>query len=171
MSHTTLQSTIRLTLGGIALAVAGFGSPLASLANPIAQQSKEAIMNSNGQQQIETVLFAYRDALNASDVSQVLALYSEDGVFMPSGAPTSVGQEQVKAAYEYVFSSIQLNIEFSIDEIAVLGDHAYARTTSKGTVLIRATDEKAPEENRELFVLKKEAGSWKINRYMFNKAQ
>lgn len=171
MSHSTLQSSIRLALGGIALALVGFVSPLTSLANPITQQSKETNMNSNEDQQIETLLFAYRDALNASDVSQVLTLYSQDGVFMPSGAPTSVGQEQVKGAYEYVFSSIQLDIEFHIQEIAVFGDHAYAQTTSKGTVLIRATEEKAPEENRELFVLKKEAGSWKIHRYMFNKAQ
>jgi len=26
-----------------------------------------------------------------------------------------------------------------------------------------------PEENRELFILQKENGSWKIDRYMFNK--
>ncbi len=26
-----------------------------------------------------------------------------------------------------------------------------------------------PEENRKLFILQKENGSWKIDRYMFNK--
>ncbi|MEZ4776533.1 MAG: SgcJ/EcaC family oxidoreductase [Bacteroidia bacterium] len=118
---------------------------------------------------IENMLFAYRDALNASDVSKVLPLYTEDGVFMPSSAPTSVGQEQVKGAYEFVFSNIQLNIEFYIDEIVVNGDFALARTTSKGTTLIHATGETVPEENRELFVLQKTSGSWKIARYMFNK--
>ena len=120
---------------------------------------------------IEQLLFTYRDALNASDVSQVLPLYTQDGVFMPSGAPTSAGPEQVKAAYEFVFSAIQLSIEFYIDEIVVDGDYAFARTTSKGTTLIHASGETVPEENRELFVLQKEQGIWKIARYMFNKME
>jgi hypothetical protein len=39
----------------------------------------------------------------------------------------------------------------------------------EGSTLIHATGETVPEENRELFVLQKENGSWKIDRYMFNK--
>lgn len=118
---------------------------------------------------IQKMLFAYRDALNASDVNQVLPLYTTDGVFMPSNAPSAIGQEQVKASYEFVFKIIQLNIEFFIDEIVVNGDYAFARTTSKGTTLIHANGQTVPEENRELFVLQKSNGTWKIARYMFNK--
>lgn len=118
---------------------------------------------------IEKLLFSYRDALNASDVNKVLPLYTNDGVFMPSNAPSAIGQKQVKAAYEFVFSQIQLNIEFYIDEIVVTGDYAFARTTSKGTTLIHANKQTVAEENRELFVLQKTNGQWKIARYMFNK--
>ncbi|MBL7991870.1 MAG: SgcJ/EcaC family oxidoreductase [Candidatus Kapabacteria bacterium] len=118
---------------------------------------------------IEKLLFSYRDALNASDVNKVLPLYTSDGVFMPSGAPSALGQEQVKAAYQSVFTSIQLTIEFYIDEIVVHGDYAFARTTSKGTTLIHANGQTVAEENRELFVLQKAGGQWKISRYMFNK--
>jgi uncharacterized protein (TIGR02246 family) len=118
---------------------------------------------------IEKLLFSYRDALNTSDVNKVLPLYTNDGVFMPSNAPSAIGQEQVKAAYEFVFSQIQLNIEFYIDEIVVNGDYAFARTTSKGTTLIHANKQTVAEENRELFVLQKTNGQWKIARYMFNK--
>lgn len=118
---------------------------------------------------IEKLLFSYRDALNASDVNKVLPLYSNDGVFMPSNGPSAIGQEQIKASYEFVFKTIQLNIEFFIDEIVVDGNYAFARTTSKGTTLIRANNQTVPEENRELFVLQKVNGEWKIARYMFNK--
>ena len=118
---------------------------------------------------IEKLLFSYRDALNTSDVNKVLPLYTNDGVFMPSNAPSAIGQEQVKAAYEFVFSQIQLNIEFYIDEIVVNGDYAFARTTSKGTTLIHANKQTVAEENREIFVLQKTNGQWKIARYMFNK--
>ncbi len=130
------------------------------------QNNKNKTMETSA---IEKLLFSYRDALNASDVSKVLPLYTEDGVFMPSNAPTAAGQEQVKAAYEFVFKAIQLHIEFYIDEIVLHGDYAFARTTSKGTTLIHATGETVPEENRELFVLQKANGQWKISRYMFNK--
>jgi len=126
-------------------------------------------MESNEKNEIKKLLFTYRDALNASDVNKVLPLYTEDGIFMPSGAPTSIGTEQVKGAYEFVFSNIELSIEFYVDEISINGDYAFARTTSKGSTLIHATGATVPEENRELFVLQKENGQWKIDRYMFNK--
>lgn len=118
---------------------------------------------------IKELLFQYRDALKASSVDQVIPLYTTDGVFMPTGFPTAIGTEQVKGAYAGVFSMIKLNIEFFIDEIQVDGDHAFARTTSKGSTLIHATGETVPEENRELFVLQRTDSGWKIARYMFNK--
>lgn len=134
-----------------------------------AKPLRTEIMNEKEQREIKKVLFSYRDALNESNVEKVLSLYTENGVFMPSGAPTAIGQEQIKETYEFVFSAIQLNIEFYIDEIEIVGDHAFVRTTSKGTTLIHASGETVPEENRELFVLRQENGSWKIDRYMFNK--
>jgi uncharacterized protein (TIGR02246 family) len=138
-------------------------------------ENQSNILNQNTMEQtiektaIEKLLFSYRDALNTSDVNKVLPLYTNDGVFMPSNAPSAIGQEQVKAAYEFVFSQIQLNIEFYIDEIVVNGDYAFARTTSKGTTLIHANKQTVAEENREIFVLQKTNGQWKIARYMFNK--
>lgn len=130
---------------------------------------KTEIMNEKEKSKIKKVLFSYRDALNESNAEKVVSLYTENGVFMPSSAPTAIGQEQLKGTYEFVFSNIQLNIEFHIDEIEIVGEYAFARTTSKGTTLIHASGDTVPEENRELFVLKKESGSWKIDRYMFNK--
>ncbi len=122
-------------------------------------------------QSIEKLLFSYRDALNKSDVNDVLELYASDGVFMPSNGPSAIEQEQVKSSYEFVFNTIQLTIDFFIDEIVINGEYAYARTTSKGTTLIHANGQTVPEENRELFVLQKINGQWKIARYMFNKMQ
>ena len=80
---------------------------------------------------IEKLLFSYRDALNTSDVNKVLTLYTNDGVFMPTNAPSAIGPEQLKASYEFVFKTIQLHIEFYIDEIVVNDDYAFAMTTSK----------------------------------------
>ena len=127
--------------------------------------------NLTEKQSIEQLLFTYRDALNNSSVDSVLPLYTQNGVFMPTNAPTAIGQEQLAGSYGYVFSNIQLNIEFFIEEIGINGDLAYARTNSKGTTKIHATGETVPEENRELFVLKKVGNDWRIYNYMFNKTK
>jgi uncharacterized protein (TIGR02246 family) len=154
-----------LITGAIIFTIFAFQSKAVSQSNNL----KQAKMTTTEKSAIEKILFSYRDALNASDVSKVLTLYTSDGVFMPSNAPSAIGQLQIKASYEFVFSQIQLNIEFHIDEIVVNGNYAFARTTSKGTTLIHGNGQTVAEENRELFVLQKTNGQWKISRYMFNK--
>lgn len=128
-------------------------------------------MEKKAKQDIETVLITYKEALNASDAEKAASLYTKDGIFMPLGAPSAIGSEKIKGAYEFVFSNIQLNIEFYIEEIAVENKFAFAVTSSKGSTLIHATKETIAEENRELFIFENDKGVWKIARYMFNKTK
>jgi uncharacterized protein (TIGR02246 family) len=154
-----------IIIGAMIATIFAFQNKVESQSNNLKQLKMETTEKSA----IEKTLFSYRDALNASDVTKVLTLYTSNGVFMPSNAPSAIGQEQIKGSYEFVFKTIQLNIEFFIDEIIVNGNYAFARTTSKGTTLIHANGQTVPEENRELFVLEKVGEDWKISRYMFNK--
>lgn len=128
-------------------------------------------MQKEDKQNIETLLGEYQKALNTSDAKLAQSLYTTDGIFMPTEAPSGIGAEGILRSYEYVFSQIQLNIEFFIEEIEVEGNMAFAVTSSKGTTLIRATGDTVPEANRELFVFEKIDGTWKIARYMFNKTE
>jgi len=128
-------------------------------------------MEKQEKQKIETLLSEYQKSLNTSDAKLAQSLYTKDGIFMPTEAPSGIGSEGILKSYEYVFSQIQLNIEFFIEEIQVEGDMAFAVTSSKGTTLIRATGDTVPEENRELFVFEKVDSEWKIARYMFNKTE
>ncbi|MEQ8926140.1 MAG: SgcJ/EcaC family oxidoreductase [Fulvivirga sp.] len=120
---------------------------------------------------IEALLQTYKKSLNTSDAKLAQSVYTKDGIFMPTEAPTAIGSENILKSYEFIFTQIQLNIEFFIDEIVVEDDFAYAVTTSKGTVKIHATGIEAPEANRELFIFEKVDGVWKIARYMFNKSE
>ena len=129
------------------------------------------IMIKEEKQRIEALLSEYKKSLNTSDAKLAQALYTKDGVFMPTEAPSGIGSENILKSYEYVFSQIQLNIEFFIEEIEVEGNMAFATTSSKGTVKIHANGVEAPEANRELFVFEKVDGEWKIARYMFNKTE
>lgn len=129
------------------------------------------IMERQNKLEIEGLLAQYKTSLNTSSAALAQSLYAKDGVFMPTGAPSAIGSAEILKSYEFIFSQIQLNIEFYIDEIVVDGNFAFATTSSKGTTLIHANGETVPEENRELFVFEKIDGSWKIARYMFNKTK
>lgn len=128
-------------------------------------------MEKLARQDIESLLMTYKEALNTSNAEKATALYTKNGVFMPSGSPSAIGTENIKGAYNFVFSQIQLTIGFYIEEITIENNMAYAVTSSKGSTLIHANGETIPEENRELFVFEKEKGVWKIARYMFNKTK
>lgn len=132
---------------------------------------KTEVMQKEEKLKIEALLSLYKRSLNTSDAKLAQSLYTKDGVFMPTEAPSGIGAEGILRSYEFVFSQIQLNIEFFIEEIDVEGDMAFAVTSSKGTTLIRATGDTIPEANRELFVFEKVDSEWKIARYMFNKTE
>jgi len=132
---------------------------------------KTEIMEKEEKQKIEKLLGEYQKSLNTSDANLAQSLYTKDGIFMPTEAPSGIGSEGILKSYQYIFSQIQLSIEFFIEEIEVEGNMAFAITSSKGTVKIHATGVEAPEANRELFVFEKIDGEWKIARYMFNKTE
>ena len=82
-------------------------------------------------------------------------------------APALVGREAVRAGYQQVFASIKLQIRFDIHEVEVIGDWAWARTSSAGRTRLLVEDVEIAEGNNELFVFRREHGHWKIHRYLF----
>ena len=142
--------------------------PLALLAF-IPKHPLEVVM-SPAEEQLRALLATYETSLNAGDGARIEQLYAEDGVFMPAGFPTASGRSEVRGAYDAVFLNIRIAIHFTVDELTVKGDVAYARTHSAGTSTVVATGASGPEANRELFIFTRGPGGWKIARYMFNKA-
>ena len=121
------------------------------------------------EQAVAKVLAQYQDALVRADLETVMKLYSADGVFMPQHFPSSIGAEAIRKAYEAVFSAIELTVVFNVAEVQqVAPEWAFARTSSAGTVKVKATGQSGAEANQELFVLQKIAGAWKIARYCFS---
>lgn len=119
---------------------------------------------------IRALLAEYEKLLNASDAESIVRLYSTDGIFMPQGFPTAGGREAVLGSYRAIFENISLTIEFAVDEVVTVDGMATALTRSNGSVRMNATGDEALEANREIFVLVREKGAWRISRYMFNKA-
>jgi len=117
---------------------------------------------------LKAVIESYEKALNGGNTNKVLALYAQDGVFMPSNKPTATGHIQVKEAYINVFKSLDLNVSFHVKEIDKRSDIAFVRTVSDGQIKLLNKGDIIKNHSRELFVMKNINGHWKIYRYMFN---
>lgn len=126
-----------------------------------------AAANSSEEVKINEVIASYEQALNDSNTRKIISLYSDSPTFMPQHAPAQTGRLAVGNAYEQVFNSIDLEVDFTIHEIEVLGDTAWARTSSSGETTILANAAVIREGNNELFVFKKVDGDWKIHQYLF----
>lgn len=117
---------------------------------------------------IQKMLDRYAHALNDSDLNTVLTLYTKDGIFMPSHKPTSSGLVEIKTAYQLVFDTLDFDVNFHTREIVPTGSIAYARTVSGGHIKLIGKGDTIANQSRELFILEKHQGVWKIARYMFN---
>jgi uncharacterized protein (TIGR02246 family) len=118
---------------------------------------------------ITSLLHTYGSILATRSLPCLLNIYTPDGVLMAPGYQPAVGTEALKGSYERIFSTIRLDIKFSIDEIVVMdGEWAFARTTAEGRKfwLQRGTDER--HHNQEIFICRKYDGRWRIARYCFS---
>jgi uncharacterized protein (TIGR02246 family) len=134
-------------------------------------QSEKSGKSAGDKLAIENLINQYGEAIKSSSVEKVLAVFTADGVLMAPGAPTATGLEQLKGTYEYVFSAIKLDLKFTILEVTIDKDYALVRSESAGTTTVLANNQAGPDAYRELFVVRKEKGNWKIARYMYNKTK
>ncbi len=119
----------------------------------------------------EKLVREYFTALNAADAAKVVSLFTADGILLPTGAPTASGTEQLTGNYQYVFDNFAFDLKVTIEEVRVQGNYASVRSISKGSLVIKASGQKVEDDFRELFVLQKVDGSWKIATYMYNQAK
>jgi ketosteroid isomerase-like protein len=52
-------------------------------------------MEKEQKQKIETLLSDYQKSLNTSDAKLAQSLYTKDGIFMPTEAPSGIGSEGI----------------------------------------------------------------------------
>jgi uncharacterized protein (TIGR02246 family) len=129
-----------------------------------------AVFSASDVKEITATLHAYGAALKGRDVEEAVGLYTEDGVILAPHFAPSAGAAALREAYGRIFSSVQLDVRFDVDEVVVTapGAWAFARTTAEGTKTMLASGESEPHRNQELFIFRVEGGRWKIARYAFS---
>ncbi len=119
-------------------------------------------------QEIQNLLVTYQRGLNEGEVDLVRSVYADDAVFIGQPFPTATGKEEIGALYADVFSKLDFNVQFDIQDIELSGDRGFLRTRSHGSIVPKGQEPEGGEGNREVFVLKKTDGEWKFYRYIFN---
>jgi len=104
------------------------------------------------------------------DAAGLVALFTEDCVRMPQGAPATVGRPALEAAYRQDFAEVwkaQAKVRLNAEEVIISGEYAFARGAD---TLVRDQDGRQMEETGKwLFTYRQQPdGTWKYHWITFN---
>ena len=131
-------------------------------AQPAAEVAIDVVVN--------TIWREYESSLLAGDSERWLALWDEEGVQMPPGAPPVVGKAAITEKIRGGLAAVQYT-EFAINNLeAVEGDGwAFARGLYIGTYVPKAGGDAVSIDGKYMTIFKQQPdGSWRIYRDIFN---
>ncbi len=122
------------------------------------------------QRAVYDVTTRYQKALNSGDVNTILSLFSDESYSQWNDKPTADTTEKRRAQYSELFANEKFETDFAYDSIHVNGNMAYVRTHHhRGATVTRIKDGATVIDlNREVFILEKQHGQWRIVVYTFN---
>ena len=122
------------------------------------------------QQAIYGLVIKYQTALNSGDTDSILTYFALTSYSQWNNKPTDDTTAKRRARYDALFKEEKFETDFKFDTIHVDGNTGFIRTHHErgATVVSIETGYTSIDLNRELFVLKKLDGEWKIVVYMFN---
>ena len=159
-------SVLRASLLAVAIASSAAPARAAEAAPAFAFSSDPAV--SAGQHAVYDVVHRYEGLLNAGDTAGILALFAPDSVAEWNDKPTFATQEEKKGAYDALFRVAQFTTVFGYAGIDVVGDTAVVRTFHHRNATVMEGGKEVVDLNREVFVLHRIDGAWKISLYIFN---
>ncbi|MQR02792.1 DUF4440 domain-containing protein [Glaciimonas sp. GS1] len=153
--------TLAVTLGGIPVMHA-----TAAETEALPYSNDPAV--SATQHEVYDVVHRYESALNAGDTKAILDLFANDSVAEWNDKRTYATRQQKMDGYGDLFKIAKFTTVFSYDAINVYGDTAVVRTHHHKGAAVVENGKKVIDLNREVFVLHKVDGAWKIVLYTFN---
>jgi ketosteroid isomerase-like protein len=130
-----------LTLG---LAAAACGGP------------KEKEFGQADQQAIRKVTTTLESSFNSKNVASILALYSDNSVFMPPNKPLLWGRESLKGFYDGLLAAGAADLKLLPEDVAGHGPLAYE--SGSYSMMNGPTHDRG----KFLFIFRNMAGNWKI---------
>ena len=117
---------------------------------------------------IRAITQAWQKGYNAGDAKAVAALYSEQAVLLPPGAPAAKGNAAILAYLtKDTADAAKAGVSLSIDpksDVGISGDLAW----ESGTYSVKAKSGATVEAGKFLAVYKKSSGKWHLIRDTWN---
>jgi ketosteroid isomerase-like protein len=114
------------------------------------------------------VVHQYEQYLNAGDTRGILDLFAPQSVAEWNDKPTYATRQQKATGYEALFKIAKFSTIFGYASIDVDGDMAIVRTFHHKGAAVLENGKEVTDFNREVFILRKINGVYKIVFYMFN---
>ena len=108
------------------------------------------------QQAIRAATSTLETSFNAKDVDKILALYTENSVFMPPNKPLLRGRDSLKQFYNGLLNGGSKDLKMTPGDVAGHGPLAYE---SGSYSMINGT---VPDRGKYLFIFRNTNGNWKI---------
>jgi len=116
------------------------------------------------EQQIRELAAEWRRATEENDLDAILALMTEDAIFLSAGNPPMT-VEQFAAGFRHMAGNVQLQVEQTFKEIVAEGDLAYAWSHLTVVMTTLATGARSRRSGDVLTIFRKSpTGSWLLAR-------
>jgi uncharacterized protein (TIGR02246 family) len=121
-------------------------------------------MQTDDEQEIGETVAAWLRESAAGNVAAVLALMTDDAVFLVAGKPPVRGKRAFAAGQEAFLHKFHLDATSEIQEIEVVGNWAYAWTTLRVVMTPREGGDRIERTGPTLSIFRKESGRWLLTR-------
>lgn len=110
----------------------------------------------------------YFAALNAGDAAAMQQLFEPDGKIMPPAKDTVIGRDAIGAFFRSNFANVEFHRDLHVHDVTWDGGLGAVQCSTTGTVTVRATGKTQNVDSREIFLVRRREGNWRIQCYMFN---
>ena len=108
-------------------------------------------------------------ACRTGDIELYLSIFTEDAVVMPPGYPAATGKEELRPMIEGLFGLFDLELPYTVEEVEVIGDRAFARSSWLYSMTPKDGGETTTSPGKQFDNLKRQSdGSWKIYIQCYN---
>jgi uncharacterized protein (TIGR02246 family) len=120
------------------------------------------------EQAIRELYETWRRASRAGEVETLLGLITDDVVFLAPGQPPIRGKAAVRDLFALALGRFEMEQDFRIEEIQVLGEWAFCWGVDSSTMRPRGGGEAVRARGMGLSLLRKERGAWRFARGINN---
>jgi ketosteroid isomerase-like protein len=112
---------------------------------------------------------AYVTAINSNDLDAILAVLTDDVVFMPPGSPRLVGKPAVRSWAGGYLDAYASQWDKTMIEFVVMGDWAFEQYAYTSTEIPRGGGLEVRDTGKGLIIYRRDAdGTWRVARDAWN---